>query len=147
MFNLDEEHSSLDLFNLLDHKQRELKKTIEDKWNKTHDILLSESEWFMVERINIQKKLLADVCRNEKFSRQGSHKMIQKLEERGLVLTKDSEQNKRSMYVQLTKLGLFYYEEKKKLKQSLEKQTKHALGQDVYGHLKKALEIDWDFLK
>lgn len=143
MFYLDEEILSRNLFNLLDKKQQDVQQAMEDKWNQIHDIHLSNSEWFMIERINVQKELLADVCRNEEFSRQGSHKLIQKLEERKLVMTKSLEQNKRAKYVQLTSLGLACYKANKELKQILEDQVKQTLGPEQYHHFKKALSTDW----
>lgn len=140
---MEEELTSLDFFDLLTRKHRKTRKVIEMRWNETNEIQLSNSEWFILDRINYGKELLADVCKNGEITRQGTHKLIRKLEDHGLVTTKNLENNKRNKYVQLTSLGISCYEENKALKQSLEDHIKHILGNETFENLKQTLAADW----
>ncbi|MCM3740511.1 winged helix DNA-binding protein [Oceanobacillus luteolus] len=140
---MEEELNEKDLFDLLSKKNREIRKAIEDRWNNKNEIQLTKSEWFILDRINYGQEMLADVCKNGEITRQGTHKLIRKLEAQGLVKLTNLDENKRNKYVQLTQLGLNCYEENKALKQALEERIKNALGQAAYDELKKTLAADW----
>lgn len=135
---------TIDIFDLLRKKHQETRDAIESRWNDRNEIQLTSSEWFILDWINYGRELIADVGRNGKFTRQGTHKLIRKLEERGLVKTEPTENNKRSKYVQLTPLGVICYEENKELKTALEEQIRHALGDEKYGELVNILSTDWE---
>ncbi|GGN58973.1 MULTISPECIES: MarR family winged helix-turn-helix transcriptional regulator [Oceanobacillus] len=135
---------TIDIFDLLRKKHQETRDAIESRWNDRNEIQLTSSEWFILDWINYGRELIADVGRNGKFTRQGTHKLIRKLEERGLVKTEPTENNKRSKYVQLTPLGVICYEENKELKTALEEQIRHVLGDEKYGELVNILSTDWE---
>jgi DNA-binding MarR family transcriptional regulator len=137
----------LDLFTLLDEKHRITRQAIEHKWNQTHTNPIKKSEWFILNRINGEKKLLSEVCRNDELSRQGSHKVIRNLEKRGLLKTEIVDHQKRTKYVELTSKGIYYVEEIDKLKQEVEEQVKEMIGEDLFYPLKKALAENWEVNK
>lgn len=135
---------TVDIFDLLNKKHRETRDAIENRWNDRSKIQLTNSEWFILDWINYGKKLIADVGKNGKFTRQGTHKLIRKLETRGLVKTEPTENNKRSKCVQLTPLGIICYEENKELKIAMEEQIRHLLGDEKYEELVRILSTDWE---
>ena len=77
------------------------------------------------------------------ITRQATHKLIKKLEDRGLVVTSQMKNNKRSKRVNLTKLGVDSYENKKALKTKLERQIKEEIGEMELKQLKTFLASDW----
>ncbi|MCF3944845.1 MarR family winged helix-turn-helix transcriptional regulator [Oceanobacillus alkalisoli] len=135
---------TVDIFDLLNKKHREARDAIANRWNDRNEIQLTNSEWFILDLINYGKELIADVGKNGKFTRQGTHKLIRKLEKRGLVKTEPTEHNKRSKYVQLTPLGIICYEENKELKTVLEERIRHTLGDEKYEDLVTILSMDWE---
>lgn len=135
--------TTLDIFDLLNMKNRIVQNAVEKRWDEISDIKLTNSEWFILNRINYKKELLADVCKNEEITRQGTHKVIKKLEKQGLVETERLNSNKRNKYVQLTELGITCYEKNQALKQSIEDDLKNVLGQEKFEQLKEILRTDW----
>lgn len=134
---------TLDVFDLIDMKNEEMKEWIQTNWNEKNDIRLTDSEWFILNLINDEEILLADLAKNGKITRQGTHKLVKKLEERGLIVTEKPMDNKRSKFVRLTPLGLDCYEANQALRKYLEDNVREAIGHDAFDLLKKTLTADW----
>lgn len=135
---------NLDIFDLLSERHSRVRKTIENRWNEQSNIQLSNSEWLILNRLYQQpEQSIADVCKNVDITRQATHKLIKKLEDRGLVVTNQMKNNKRSKRVNLTKLGVDSYENKRALKMKLEKQIKEEIGEMELNQLKAFLASDW----
>ena len=133
---------TLDLFDLIDMKNEEMKEWLQN-WNEKNDIRLTDSEWFILNLINDKEILLAHLAKNGKITRQGTHKLVKKLEERGLIVTEKSKGNKRSKFVRLTPLGLDCYEANQALRKHLEDNVREAIGHEAFDLLKKMLAADW----
>ena len=141
---MESNQGNLDIFDLLSERHSRVHKTIENRWNEQSDIQLSNSEWLILDRLYQQREqTIADVCRNVDITRQATHKLIKKLEDRDLVVTSQMKNNKRSKLVSLTNLGVDSYENKKALKIKLEKQIKDEIGEMELTQLKVFLASDW----
>lgn len=134
----------MNLFDSLQRKHREISQAEEEQWKEKNGIQLTNSEWYILQLINYRKKLLADVCKNSEITRQGTHKLIRKLEDNGLVQTALLENNHRAKYVELTAKGIYWYEEKKALKHKLEEHVREVLGDETYQKLTQTLAADWE---
>lgn len=141
---MEEKQLDLNIFDLISSKHILIRKTIENKWNEQSNIQISHSEWLIIERLyDGGQQTIADVSKIVGITRQGTHKLIKKLEENKLVLTGKMKNNKRNKYVILTEFGMDCYKKNKALKESLEKQIQHAIGAQQLQKLKKVLTDDW----
>ncbi len=120
------------------------RKTLENKWSEQSNIQISHSEWLIIERLHGgEQQTIAEVSKIVGITRQGTHKLIKKLEENKLVLTGKMKNNKRKKFVKLTAFGMDCYEKSKALKESLEKQIQYAIGAEQVHKLKEILADDW----
>ena len=134
---------NIDIIDLLRKRYMLSRKSIEKMWNEESDIHLSHSEWLIIDRLFDGQQTIAEVCRIVDITRQGTHKLIKKLEENGLVVTGKMKNNKRDKYVKLTEFGIACFEKNKALKIRLEDQIKNAIGTEQYSKLKQLLAADW----
>ncbi|WP_405099089.1 MarR family winged helix-turn-helix transcriptional regulator [Oceanobacillus sp. FSL H7-0719] len=141
---MEEKQLDLNIFDLLSRKQILAHKTMENRWNEQSNIQISHSEWVIIDRLyEGGEQTIAEVSKIVEITRQGTHKLINKLEENLLVVTGKVESNKRNKYVKLTDLGMACYERNKALKGILEHQIQHVLGTEQFYKLKEVLADDW----
>jgi len=135
---------SLDLIDLISERHQELRKLSEALWNKSSDISISNSEWFILARV-YQKEAtkISDVTKQVDITRQATHKFIKQLREKGLVVAKQFEDNKKEKSIELTELGKECYEKNEALKAELENHILNQIGVDQVNQLKEMLRLDW----
>jgi DNA-binding MarR family transcriptional regulator len=134
----------LDLVDLLGERHFQLRSLSEKLWNDSHEIYISNSEWFIMARIYKKQPTIAYVSKHVDISRQATHKFVKSLESKGLVKIKDAENNKKEKCLCLTKLGEECYEENEALKANLEKKLADKIGNENISILKEILKKDWD---
>ncbi|MHC0038519.1 MarR family winged helix-turn-helix transcriptional regulator [Pseudoneobacillus sp. C159] len=140
---MNHEFQHLDLLDLLSERHFQLRNRIEKRWNETHDLYISNSEWFIMARIYQKQPTIAYVSKNVNISRQATHKFIKSLESKGLVEIRDAEGNKKEKSVRLSKFGEACYEENQALKAKLEEKIAKQIGSEKVLLLKEILKIDW----
>jgi DNA-binding MarR family transcriptional regulator len=143
VIRLNNEWQNLDLLDLLGERHFLLRSMAEKKWNDTHDIYISNSEWFIMARIYQKQPTIAYVSKNVNISRQATHKFIKSLESKGLVEISDAQENRKEKSVRLTKLGESCYEENEALKAKLEAKITKQIGAEKVALLKEILKLDW----
>jgi DNA-binding MarR family transcriptional regulator len=140
---LNSEFQNLDLVDLLGERHFLLRSLTERLWNNSHEIYISNSEWFIMARIYKKQPTIAYVSKYVDISRQATHKFIKSLESKGLVEIKNAENNRKEKCLRLTKLGEECYEKNEALKATLEKKIADKIGSENISLLKEILKIDW----
>src|SRR5690554_3535598 len=99
------EINNLDLTNLLNERHTQIRKLTEKRWNDYSDIQMSNSEWYIMEKIYKKQPTIANVSKNVEISRQATHKFIKQLEAKGLVEIDNAKHNKKDKCIRLSELG------------------------------------------
>lgn len=142
MLKLDNKFQNLDLLDLLTERHILLKSIFEDRWNDFSDIPISYSEWYILSRIYKKNPTIAYVTKHLHITRQATHKLIKKLESKGVVEVTQST-NRRDKSIQLTSLGEGCYEKQLTLKKELEAMIATKIGENELNRLKDILKMDW----
>lgn len=139
---MDNKFQNLDLLDLLTERHILLKSIFEDRWNDFSDIPISYSEWYILSRIYKKNPTIAYVTKHLHITRQATHKLIKKLESKGVVEVTQST-NRRDKSIQLTSLGEGCYEKQLTLKKELEAMIATKIGENELNRLKDILKMDW----
>ena len=131
-----------DFIDLISERHLMLRRICDTLWNKTDDFSISNSEWYIMSRIYQKQPTISYVSKHVDISRQATHKIIKKLESKGIVEVTSSK-NRREKCIQLTKLGEECYEKYMSLKTSLEKKIEEKIGSEQFALLKQMLQADW----
>ncbi|WP_068676674.1 MarR family winged helix-turn-helix transcriptional regulator [Oceanobacillus sp. Castelsardo] len=140
---METEFNKLDLIDSLSERHHQLRRIIEELWNDNSNIQLSNSEWFIMARIYKRQPTIAHVSKSVDISRQATHKLIKKLEAKGLVEINDVEDNKKVKSIRLTTLGEECYEKNEQLKKTVQKKISDKIGTEKINMLKELLQMDW----
>jgi DNA-binding MarR family transcriptional regulator len=143
---LDSELQHLDLIDLISERHLQLRQYAENEWNERHDLYLSNSEWFILSRIYQKEDVaISAVSKSVNISRQATHKLIKRLEEKELVEITSLENNRKQKAVKLTTAGKEAFETNETLKADLEQRISRKIGADQVKILKEILNMDWGF--
>ena len=140
---LNVELQDLDLIDLLSERHSLVRRITGNAWNDQSDIIISNSEWYIMARIYKKQPTISYINKNVDISRQAIHKFIKNLSAKGLVEINDVANNKKEKWIQLTALGEECYEKNKALKARLEKEIAEKIGMDQFTILKNLLQTDW----
>ncbi|MCM3387522.1 MarR family winged helix-turn-helix transcriptional regulator [Ureibacillus chungkukjangi] len=128
-----------DLFDLISERHGTIRRILEEKWNEMSDISISNSEWYIMSKVNNHQPTISMIAKNVQISRQAAHKVIKKLEAKGLVeLVPGS--NNRDKCIQLTDLGQICIDKYIVLKKDIEKKISENVE---IQQLKAILKSDW----
>nr|WP_240758302.1 MarR family winged helix-turn-helix transcriptional regulator [Lysinibacillus sp. SGAir0095] len=129
----------LDLFDLISERHGTIRRILEEKWNEMSDISISNSEWYIMSKVNNHQPTISMVAKNVQISRQAAHKFVKKLASKGLVeLVPGS--NNRDKCIQLTDLGQICIDKYNLLKMDIEKKISEKVDLE---QLNKILKSDW----
>lgn len=120
-----------------------LRRIMENKWDAFSEIPIANSEWYMISRIYKQETTISSISKSVNISRQATHKVIKKLEDKQLVDVRDHEQNKKLKSIKLTTLGEQCFEQYAELTQQLERKIANEIGEESLTLLKNILKLDW----
>lgn len=140
---MNTELDNLDVMNLLSERHVMLRKINEQMWHDKNEISISNSEWNIIARICQKQLTIAAVAKQIDISRQATHKLIKKLEKKGLVEVMNATHNKKEKCISLTPLGKRCYEENERLKAAIETKIAETIGAEQLFLLKKILHSDW----
>ncbi|WP_347403249.1 MarR family winged helix-turn-helix transcriptional regulator [Gracilibacillus dipsosauri] len=143
MVLLNDDLHNLSLFDMLSERQIQLRKLLEDLRNDHSEIILSNSEWYILAKIDKKEPTIASVAKNVDISRQATHKFIKNLAAKGLIEIIDAKHNKKEKCIRLTDLGISCYEKNEALKKELEDKMAVKIGKEQLQYLKNMLKIDW----
>lgn len=137
----------LDLIDLISETHIQVRRKTDKAWNDNNEIRLSSSEWFILARISQkQQTTISCVSKSVDISRQATHKFIKNLEEKGLVLICDLENNKKEKGLKLTKLGEDYLVKKARIKADIENDIAEKIGNEHVQLMKEILRLDWGII-
>lgn len=134
---------NLDLIDLISERHLLLRKITEKTWNDRSDIIITNSEWFIMARIYRLKPTLSYVSKSVDISRQATHKLVRGLESKGLVAIEDSTENNKDKCIRMTPSGEECYEKYLELKDELIEKIAGNIGIDNVSLLKEILIKDW----
>lgn len=140
--DMNSDFENFELLDLLIERQIQLKRMFENRWNEYSDIPMSYSEWYILSRIYKKQLTIASVTRHLQITRQATHKLIKKMESKGLVEVTQSN-NRRDKSIRLTALGERCYEKQLTIKIEIENMISQKIGEDELERLKNILKSDW----
>lgn len=129
----------LDLFDLISERHSTIRRLLEEKWNEMSDISISNSEWYIMSKVNNNQPTISMVAKHVQISRQAAHKFIKKLASKGLVEIA-SGTNNREKRIQLTELGQICVDKYIVLKKEIEKKIAEKVEIE---QLKTILKSEW----
>lgn len=135
--NLEE----LDLIDLINSRHLLLNEVRNELWESISDIPVSNSEFYIMSKVYLKKPTISAIAKQVHFTRQATHKFIRKLEEKGLVKVHPA--NLRDKCVELTELGLNYFEKYIALKKEIENRICEQIGVANVKKLKEVLKMEW----
>lgn len=133
----------LDLIDLISERYIQLREWIEQEWNTSGNIPISNSEWFILARVYNKMPTISQLAKQVNISRQAAHKLVKKLDSKGLVKVTTMENNRKDRFVQLTPLGESCYQLNEAYKTQLEEKIAAAIGASELEMLKKVLAAEW----
>ncbi|MDN4493632.1 MarR family winged helix-turn-helix transcriptional regulator [Ureibacillus aquaedulcis] len=133
------EVQQLDLFDLISERHGTIRRILEEKWNEMSDISISNSEWYIMSKVNHYQPTISMVAKSVQISRQAAHKFIKKLESKGLVEIVPGKNN-RDKCIQLTDLGQLCVDKYIILKKEIELKISEKIDME---QLKIILKSDW----
>lgn len=137
------EVKTLDLIDLISERHV-LLRTLNDRlWHKSHDLHISNSEWFIMARIYKKQTTISHVAKQVNISRQATHKFIKNLEAKGLVEVSRAQHNNKDKCIRLTKFGEECFEHNEAVKAKLEAKIIASIGEEQADQLKRILTMDW----
>ena len=139
---MNSDFDTLDVIDLISERHVSLRKRVEELWNSSNELPISNSEWFIIARIYKKQPTISTLSRQIDISRQGTHKLIKKMESKGLVEIIQSS-NKKEKCIYLTELGEQCHQKNEALKASLELKIKEVIGVEQLSSLKHILKQDW----
>lgn len=134
---------NLDLINLFSAKYYKLKKLNEQMWSSSYNISITSSEWFILSLIYGKQPTISEITLQVNTSRQATHKSIQALKSKGLIIINNVANNNRNKCLELTPLGSKFFLENKRLKEDIEKTIITNIGVENVLQLKNLLKLDW----
>lgn len=140
---LNTEIKHFELIDVFFERYISLRKIFEKLWNEYSNIPISNSEWQILSIIYNKQPTLSYVSKNVDISRQATHKLIKKLESKGLVQVMNVKNNNKEKCLSLTPLGIDCYEKSEILKASLENRIAEKLGSHQVEALANILKSDW----
>jgi len=133
----------LNLIDLISDRHYSLRRITEHQWNLAGNIPISNSEWFIIARIYKGTPTISYITKHVDITRQAVHKLIRKLESKGLIEIHNMENNKKVKCLQLTPFGQRCYELNEAYKAKIEEDIARVIGQQQLEHLKHILKMDW----
>lgn len=142
---MEDYYENLDLIDLISERHVQLRKIIEKLWNENGEIYISNSEWFILARIDqYNEPTVSCLTKSVDITRQATHKFIKSLKSKGLVEVKNVKNNKKEKYVTLTEFGKECLTKYLKVKEDLEAKIAEKIGLEQVEKLKELLRTEWD---
>lgn len=134
-------NKDLNIIDLVSEKHIVLRREVEDRWLKENNEEISHTEAMLLAKINMGKISIAEVARQANISRQAMFKCAKKLESRGYLKFRKTENN--SKYTELTEIGREYCKRNNELKLSIEKEIENNIGKENLTLIKEILKKKW----
>jgi DNA-binding MarR family transcriptional regulator len=133
----------LDIIDLISERHTQLRARLESSWNQQSEMVLSNTEWHILAKINGGMHVISSITKSVYITRQATHKHLKNLQSKQLVEIYDDETNKRNKLVRITKEGAELLHHYNEMKTALSLQLEEALGKQRFETLQKLLAKDW----
>jgi len=141
---MDNQLDNVNLIDLISAKYFKLRKINEQMWNTSNNILITNSEWYIISAIYGKQPTISEITQQVNKSRQATHKSIKTLNSKCLIIISNVENNSRDKCLKLTPLGEQCYLENKLLKAAIERDIVAKLGSQKVILLKDLLKTEWN---
>lgn len=133
----------LSLVDLVYEKHNLLRDELEQLWNKSCDVKITDSEWQLLSHIRKESITISDLARRTGISRQATHKCAVSLREKQLLDIVTVPNNKRSKYAIITDLGKKCWDDNVILKKQLESRIISTISPQQASALRSLLQECW----
>ncbi len=140
---MDFDLNGLTLIDLISEKHAQLRKIVMQKWEKQSEIHLSQTEWYLLSKIDQKSITISQAAAIIGMSRQAMQKSVIKLEKQGFITSSYREGNKRDKFLNLTQTGIDCCQKNNQLKIKLENELVKLFGQKKVESLKDLFKIEW----
>lgn len=136
---MDKELSTLNLIDLISERHKELRNKVQKSWKENNEEELSNTETYILSLIEKNNITMSEIARVIGISRQGVHKCVRNLENKGYVKLDYMINNQKEKSVVLTEKGKGCYNIINNIKSQIEDEIKNNIGEESLEKLRKIL--------
>ncbi|WP_339215712.1 MarR family winged helix-turn-helix transcriptional regulator [Solibacillus sp. FSL W8-0372] len=130
----------IDFIELLYRQHKQLRQRAEIMWNENNELRLTSSEWFVLKNIYEGYVTVPELVKQLDISKQGVHKFIISLQDKGLITTELKKESKVQKVSHLTVEGIDIINKSKKMELEIEKMVRETIGDKEYEMLLEMLK-------
>lgn len=124
-----------DLIELLYRQHKQLRALAETMWNDNNELHLTASEWYVLKSISEGKVTAPELVKQLEISKQGVHKFLTSLQEKGLIATALIKESKVQKLAHLTDEGKEIIKKSKELDGEISNRVRASIGNEQYEQL------------
>lgn len=129
-----------DIVDLISERHIQLRESIElETALLLPEVQLSSIDWYLIDQVAYDEISLVNLSKNTHKSRQATHKNVQRLEKKNILITLNIPNNKKEKHVILTDFGIECYEIYIEAKEKIKNHLVNNIGQNELNYLKKIL--------
>mgnify|MGYP006053880207 FL=1 len=122
----------IDFIELLYRQHKQLRQRAEIMWIENNELHLTSSEWFVLKNIHEGYVTVPELVKKLDISKQGVHKFIISLQDKGLITTELKKESKVQKVSYLTVEGINTIDKSKKMELEIEKMVRGTIGDKEY---------------
>ena len=130
----------IDLIELLYRQHKQLRYAAEMMWNDKFELHLTSSEWYVLKSISEGKVTVPELVEQLDITKQGVHKFLQALQDKGLISTELIQGAKRQKIAHLTIRGQEVIRKSLALDNEISEKVRASIGHEPYEQLISILE-------
>lgn len=130
----------IDFIELLYRQHKHLRHISEVMWNENQDVHLTSSEWYVLKNIHAGSVTVSELVQQLDISKQGVHKFLLSLQEKGLITTELKKGSKVQKVSYLTEKGQDILESSKEMEYEIEQMVRGTIGDQEYELLLEMLK-------
>lgn len=124
-----------DLIELLYRQHKQLRHVVDTMWNSHYDLHLTSSEWYVLKSISDGKMTVPELVVQLDITKQGVHKFLQALQDKGLIQTELVKGAKLQKVASLTDKGQEVMQKSLALDYEISERVRASIGQEQYEQL------------
>lgn len=130
------------LVDIISERHKDLRNKVRSMWKEKVGEEISNTETYILYLVENKGISMAEIARIIGISRQGVHKSVKNLVERGYLEIQSMDNNQKEKIVKLTKKGKEAFNNMEKIKEEVEEEIKENIGEEKIELLKNILRID-----
>lgn len=124
-----------DLIELLYRQHKQLRHAAEMMWNDHYELHLTSSEWYVLKSISDGKLTVPELVIQLDITKQGVHKFLQALQDKGLIQTALVKGTKLQKIASLTETGQDVMQKSLALDREISEKVRTTIGNAQYEQL------------